>query len=481
MNRRERICLSLLPLYLLLASAATGCGNLAPNAPLGATAGGAQDIGYARNMIEAGEIPPADYIVPEGLFSEHDIATPSKECADELCLSLGYALATAVDDESHDLFVHLGLTSSITPETFQRPDLQLALVVDRSGSMHGEGIAAVREALRSLLPKLTDRDFVSLFQFDDEVEKLLGIRRMDAAGRRALEEAIDRIEVRGGTNIESGVTAGYEELDRLETIPGVSRRLMLFTDARPNVGMTGPDGFREITATYADRGIGLTAFGVGVDFGQELVYHISRLRGGNFFFLRNAERIRSVFTEEFDLLVTPIVYDLLSTIPTPPGSRLKGIYGLPDQNPMQQEVTLSIPTVFFSKNRGAIILRYTKVDGEYAISSGEEVAGGTIRYVAGDRREVVAEEKARHAGAAIGPEEDYFTGEGTRLGVALTNVYLGLHGACRLYHGKDRDAALALLDRTIATVTAENRVLANDGLATELALLGMLRENIVAQ
>ena len=477
MNRTLSFSLSTIIVLLAIIIGGTGCG-VSPNAPLGATVGGAQDIGYARNLIEAGEVPQAEYIVAEGLFSEHDIPTPEKECSDPLCLSLGYAVAPGVDDESRDLFLHLGFTTSITPEEFTRPDLQLALVVDRSGSMQGGSLDAVKDALETLVPKLTSRDYVSLFQFDDRTDRVMGTRRMDAAGKEALLDAIDALETRGGTDIESGITAGYEELEGLEEIPGVSRRLMLFTDAMPNVGLTDRDGFRGITSTYADRGIGLTAFGVGVDFGQELTYHISRLRGGNFFFLRNEERIRSVFTEEFDLLVTPIVYDLRVTIPTPPGARLKQIYGLPDQDSGQSEITLEIPTLFFSTNRGAIILRYSHEGGDYAIGSGEEVAGGTIRYVKTDQSETSDQEKLIHTAGTVGPADNFFSGDGTRLGVALTNVYLGLHGACRLYHEDDREAALLLLDRTIDWATSENLTLTNQGLATEITLMQKLRENI---
>ena len=142
----------ILPLLALFTLIVTGCDA---TGPLGATVGGAQDIGHARNLIEAGEVPSADYIVAEGLFAEHDIATPEEECNDPLCLSLGYAYATGVDDESHDLFLHLGLTTSITRENFARPDLDLALVIDRSGSMSGGSMEAVKDALNSLVPKLT--------------------------------------------------------------------------------------------------------------------------------------------------------------------------------------------------------------------------------------------------------------------------------------------------------------------------------------
>ncbi|MCA9541397.1 MAG: hypothetical protein KC620_21005, partial [Myxococcales bacterium] len=57
-------------------------------AMMGATPGGAQDIGYARDRIAAGEIPHPNTFTPEGLFSEHDLPLPqTRKCAQMLCLS----------------------------------------------------------------------------------------------------------------------------------------------------------------------------------------------------------------------------------------------------------------------------------------------------------------------------------------------------------------------------------------------------------
>ncbi|MBK8912900.1 MAG: hypothetical protein IPM61_16495 [Chlorobi bacterium] len=75
---------------------------------LGATIGGAKDIGYARRLIEQGHVPNFIDFSPEGLYSEHDIPTPSGECNAKLCLSLGYGFAPAADDRTNALFLHLG-------------------------------------------------------------------------------------------------------------------------------------------------------------------------------------------------------------------------------------------------------------------------------------------------------------------------------------------------------------------------------------
>lgn len=460
----------------ILLVAGSGCSN-SLNAPVGATVGGAQDIGYARQIINDGGVPSPDMIVAEGLYSEHDIATLSGFCDERLCLSLGYGYGTAVDDSASALFVQLGMTSTVTTSQFKRPHLQLALVIDKSGSMEGGSMEAVKSALRSLVDKLTPDDEIALISFNTGTDLLLPMTR--ARSRGTIMKAIDRLEAEGGTNIEAGLTLGFDLVDKAPVRDGFMKRVMLFTDAMPNHGRTGKGSFRELASRYAEEGIGLTAFGVGVDFGQDLTYYITGLRGGNFFFLENSEKIRKVFDTEFDYLVTPIVYDLNITLPTPPGMRLRNVYGLPSWKPGEKDAKLNIPTVFLSSNRGAIILRYERADGaELTVERGERIAGGTIEYSdpASGARSQSAE--VRHSGDRLVPGSRYYSHDGARMAVALTNIYLGLREGCeRTVKGK-REDAIAVLEAAALSAEADNEVLRDAGLADDIRLLRTLAANI---
>lgn len=456
-----------------------GCGV---SGPLGATVGGAQDIGYARRIIESGGIPDSSYIVAEGLFSEHDIPTPTGDCNDSLCLALGYGYTPMIDDEQEALLIHVGMTSTLSPQDFHRQNLQLAVVVDHSGSMAGESMESVKKALRSLATKLSQEDEVILVQFDDDADLMMGATRMGDPTQ--FLRNVDKLEADGGTNIEAGIRMGYEQLAKLQARAGATKRLMLLTDARPNVGATDEGSFQAITKKYADQGIGLSAFGVGIDFGQELVYHISQLRGGNFFYLGTQERIATVFDKEFDFLVTPIAYDLTITVKTPQNARLKEVYGLPTWKPGDLDAVLHIPTVFLSSNRGAIILRYESQMLETGVQfdQGATLGTGTMEYTTVSN--VKKSEQmllSNTTGNALNKGRQYFTHDGTRLGAALTNTYLGLRIACGLFAQEKKTEALTVLDRAIATVRDENFILKSDGLTKEVVLMEKLRENIRAK
>jgi Ca-activated chloride channel family protein len=443
---------------------------------LGATVGGAQDIGYTRQLIESGRVPQFLDFSPEGLYSEHDIPTPSADCDAKLCLSLGYGYAPTVDDHSNALFVHLGMSSGIRPDEFKRQPLQLALVIDKSGSMQGASMDAVKHALRSLLDRLTPDDELALVEFNNSATLLLPPTRITA--RDSILAAIDALHAYGGTNIEAGLQMGFAELAKLPAREGVSKRLMLFTDAMPNVGRTDSAGFRTLTQRYADQGIGMSAFGVGVNFGQELVYHISKLRGGNFFFLETPEKIAKVFEQEFDYLVTPLVYDLKVRIETPQGLKLKAVYGLPTWKPGSRDAELEIPTVFLSSNRGAIVLRYERDgDGPLALAGGSLIATGSLSYTDVDGSDH-SQQTVLRSSSSLQPGTQFYTHEGMRMAVALTNIFFGLRDACLLVTQGKKDSALDVIKQAKAVASLENLYLTDRELSKEIRLLDRLAENI---
>ncbi len=454
----------------------TGTRLMSVTSSLGATVGGAQDIGYARKLIESGQVPMFIDFSPEGLYSEHDIPTPSAACDQKLCLSLGYGFAPAADNASEALFVHLGLNSNIRPEEFHRSRLQLALVIDKSGSMQGASMDAVKHALRSLVDRLTPEDELALVEFNSRADLLLPATPV--SDRARILAAIDALEADGGTNIEAGLELGFGQLAALPSREGTAKRVMLFTDAMPNVGRTDSASFRKLTEGFANAGIGLTAFGVGVNFGQELIYHITQIRGGNYFFLETPEKIAKVFEQEFDYLVTPLVYDLDVKVATPRGLKLTAVYGLPGWKPGDRDALLHIPTVFLSSNRGAIVLRYER-DGNVPIASGDLLASGSLGYTDLDGSRHASNTELRHEGrSALVPGTQFFTHDGMRMAVALTNIYFGLKEGCQLYAQGKKKEAVEVITRASGLARLENLSLHDEGVGKELALLDRLAENI---
>lgn len=75
------------------------------------------------------------------------------------------------------------------PEASDRPGLNLAVVLDRSGSMAGPNLERAKEAASLLVRRLADEDIVSIIAYDDEVRTVAG--RTPGSNR---QELLDRIE-----------------------------------------------------------------------------------------------------------------------------------------------------------------------------------------------------------------------------------------------------------------------------------------------
>lgn len=457
-------------------------------ATLGATIGGAKDIGYIRNLINEGEVPKFLDFSPEGLYSEHDIPSATTECTDKLCLSLGYGYAPTADDNSNSLFVHLSFSSGIKPNEFKRPALQLCVALDRSGSMNdfanGKNkvtkFDAMKIALNSLLGKLREDDYISLVTFENSAETILPLTQATPENKIRIAKIINELKADGGTNIEAGLQTAYNLLFKELSQNDRNKRILLFTDAQPNVGATDSASFCGLIDTYSKQNIGITAFGVGLDFGQELAYKISNVRGGNYFFLENTEKISKTFDTEFDYLVTPIVYDLKVKLKTPEGMKLKAVYGLPTWKEGDIDANLEIPTVFFSSNRGAIILRYEKDNNSsFAIKRDAAIASGQIFYTEPNGKNFNSSVVVRNqAKATLVPGTQFYTHDGMKKAVALTNIFFGLKGACLLNTEGKKEEALNLIKRAKTLAMVDNLYLGDEGLKNEITLLERLSKNI---
>lgn len=470
MNRRRSL---LARLGILLALGLSfGCSaSMDMDSSLGATPGGAQDAGLFRAKIQRGEVPRATDVTVEGMLAEHDLPVVGDPCTRALCLDAATAIATGADDSQQTAWVQLGFSTGFDASTFKRPDLDLALVVDRSGSMTGDKIEAARNALRKLVGQLGDRDRLSIVLFDDQVDVLVTPTFVSGANKERILGQIGSIQARAATDIEKGLAKGYELVAQDVATKTRSHRVMLFTDAQPNTGRTDAGSFVELAKTNAAKGIGLTAFGVGLDFGQQLAHDIAQVRGGAYFFLEDAAKLSKVFDESFDYLVTPLAYDMKVAVGAQPSWTFSSAYGVPSASLKDGKLALDVPTVFLSKNKGAIVLRYAP--GSDAPNA--PVAHLTIDYTKVDGTAVHQELDATYGGkAALKPGFEWYQQVGVRKAVALSNWVLGVKKALSLRERGEVAAARTVLTETRTAFAAHVNELSDDALRTELLLLDRL-------
>ncbi len=462
----------------------TACGGGAYGAAdFGISQGGVQDNRFAREQIERGQIPSSDGFKAEGIFSEHDLPfTESPHCEVLLCSQTAAARHQPVDGGPEQLLVQLGFITGQQAEDFERRPLNLSLAVDISGSMEGQPIQAVREALHTMADQLGEEDRISLIAFDDEADLRLKPTAMDSSGRDSLRKAIDRLETRGGTNIEAGLKLAYEQVAPSAGDAEIEDRVMLMTDAQPNVGETGLDSFLGMIRFHAESEIGASIFGVGLDLGAELAQEMSVVRGGNYFYLADKEAISTVFDDEFDTIVTPVAYDFTANVQVQGGWSFAEAYGAPLDDPAEG-VELGASTLFLSKRSGGIgvTLRPAGEDGIAATS--ESVADFDLSYLPQGSNEPIEHYAQVPWSGGVAHQASFVAADD--LGVfkmaVLVDEYLALTAGADYCAGTlDQEEAATIADTASERLTELAQMLEDDLLARDAATMAKLAENIRA-
>jgi Ca-activated chloride channel homolog len=165
--------------------------------------------------------------------------------------------------------------------------LNLCLAIDRSSSMRGDKLRAVKMALRSLIRQLQPGDILSVVAFDNRAEVI--VRAETRQIPDVMIAAVESLVERGGTAIGAGLAAALEELGRFADQPMVSH-LILLTD-----GETYGDADRcaELAQKAHEQGIAITALGVGTEWNEALIDQIADISEGVADYLAGASDIFS--------------------------------------------------------------------------------------------------------------------------------------------------------------------------------------------
>lgn len=228
---------------------------------------------------------------------------------------LDCALVAAGEVTDRGLLIDVAAPAADSVVDEQRRPLNLALVLDRSGSMSGWPVDAVRRAALGVAERLDARDLLSVVAFDDRVDLLADAVRMDARGRDRVREALARLDSRGSTDLGAGWFEGARCVSAaIAREHHATGHVVLLSDGQANQGMCDPEELRGHASELARRGVTSSAVGVGLGYSPVQLDAIAQGGEGRLNHCADGDDIEDVILgevlEEREVVAADVVLEL---------------------------------------------------------------------------------------------------------------------------------------------------------------------------
>ncbi len=206
------------------------------------------------------------------------------------------------------LLVEFDVARFAPPPDIGRPDLNLALVLDRSGSMEDRGkMTYARDAAMIVVDRLRRRDVLSVVEYDDQISVLWPAGPVESP--ESIKRLIAQLHPRGSTDLCGGMMAGCEQAARRRDGADLTRVLLL-SDGLANQGVTEPREIYRLVREAKRRGVTVSTIGLGLDYNEDLMRGIAEASGGNYYYVEHPSQMGRIFTQELNTLFTTVAKDV---------------------------------------------------------------------------------------------------------------------------------------------------------------------------
>lgn len=221
------------------------------------------------------------------------------------------ALDQSIILTQHDEIVNMLLELTAPPApVVDRAPLDIALVVDRSGSMGGGPMAAVRRAVAELIRVAGPTDRIAVIAFDDDIETVLPLAHHNI---NVVSRHIANIHSRGSTNLSGGWLKGFEILATAPVVTGRApaiKRIIVLTDGHANAGIRNHEELCTMTRGASAQGITTSMIGFADGYDETLLAAMADAGGGNDYWCAGPDQALNVFNQEFDGLASVVAQNL---------------------------------------------------------------------------------------------------------------------------------------------------------------------------
>jgi Mg-chelatase subunit ChlD len=177
-------------------------------------------------------------------------------------------------------------------DTTQQPNLALAMVIDRSGSMDEPTAGGrtkldlAKEAVYQASLALSQQDQIDLTVFDDHATTILPLQPLPSAIN--LEQALSSFNSGGGTDIRPGIEQAAQALASADA---KIKHVILLTDGN------APSNYSDLVQQMRADNITISTVAIGSDANANLE-QIAKLGGGRWYHVEQANDVPRIFLHE---------------------------------------------------------------------------------------------------------------------------------------------------------------------------------------
>lgn len=222
------------------------------------------------------------------------------------------ALLEGYDNETHAL-LQITADEGLTLPTREK-SLNLAIVIDRSGSMDGRPLDEAKKAAIMMVERMSAEDRVAIVTYDSEAQVI--VPSTLCVDRQSIIERIRQITSGGTTALHDGWLLGAEEVARQKT-PTSLNRVLLLSDGNANVGLQDVDAIKSRCAQLADNEVTTSTYGLGLQFNEHLMIGMADAGLGQGYYGETADDLADPFHEEFELLLNTLATRIVMKVEAP--------------------------------------------------------------------------------------------------------------------------------------------------------------------
>ena len=222
-----------------------------------------------------------------------------------------------ISPSSHEeIYTLLQINSDEQRPDRERSPLNIAIALDRSGSMRGRPLSEAKLCIEMMIDRLSSEDHFSFVTYDNNVDVVVPSTK--ASNKEWLKVHVRSIRSGGMTALYDGWSSAAAEAAKNVAKKSISRVLLL-SDGQANEGLTDQDEIASHCAQMASVGVSTTTYGLSENFNENLMSAMAKSGKGMAHYGQTADDLADPFQSEFDLINALTARDLKLHLIAEPG------------------------------------------------------------------------------------------------------------------------------------------------------------------